>query len=326
VRIFYGTDRAATGNPDPNDYYANDRDTTRDNPLVFGFCDVSIPLSDRHRIGGLESPSVWKLEFSEAAAKHVILRRVLPCDGEEFFASLSDRVSRSERREAFVFVHGYNVSFRDAARRTAQLAYDLSFDGAPILFSWPSRARWWLYPADETLVEWSVPHLESFLALVALSSGARTIHLIAHSMGNRCLAKALELLVAKGAVSPSSFRHIVLTAPDIDAQTFLELARVIVPAGERLTFYANYRDRALLLSKLFHLYRRAGSSIVIVRGMDTIDASRVDTSLTRHSYFGSSRTVLADLSALLIDGRPPSKRFGMREKRNAQGIYYNFRP
>jgi esterase/lipase superfamily enzyme len=256
----------------------------------------------------------------------MILRSVSPCDADEFFASLRDRVDGSERKEAFIFVHGYNVSFRDAARRTAQMAYDIGFEGAPILYSWPSRARWWLYPADETLVEWSVPHLEWFLATIALSSGARIIHLIAHSMGNRCLTKALELLVAKKTLPSSVLRHIVLTAPDLDAETFVQLARVIAPAGERLTMYSNYRDRALLLSKLFHFYRRAGSSIVIVHGMDTIEASRVDTSLTRHSYFGSSRTVLADLSSLLVDGRPPNKRFGMREKRNAHGTYYLFRP
>jgi hypothetical protein len=90
--------------------------------------------------------------------------------------------------------------------------------------------------------------------------------------------------------------------------------------------YSNYKDRALLLSKLFHFYGRAGSTIAILKGMDTIDASRVDTSLVKHSYFGSSRTVLADLSSLLADGKPPKKRFGMRERHNQQGPYYIFRP
>jgi len=193
-------------------------------------------------------------------------------------------------------------------------------------YSWPSRGSWWKYAADETNVAWSVPHLESFLRALVEASGAQTIHLIAHSMGNRALTAALELLVAKQALPPGLFRHIVLTAPDIDSETFNHLAAAIAPAAERLTMYSNYKDRALLLSKLFHLYRRAGSTIVIVQGMDTIDASRVDTSLTRHSYFGSSRTVLADLAALILDGKPPKKRFGMREQRTQQGLYYVFRP
>ena len=29
--------------------------------------------------------------------------------------------------DVLVFVHGYNVGFEDAARRAAQLAYDLNF-------------------------------------------------------------------------------------------------------------------------------------------------------------------------------------------------------
>jgi esterase/lipase superfamily enzyme len=91
-----------------------------------------------------------------------------------------------------------------------------------------------------------------FLKNLAATSGASTIHLIAHSMGNRVLTSALELLVAKQAISGALFRHIVLTAPDIDRETFDHLAAAIVPAVERLTLYSNYKDRALLMSKLFH--------------------------------------------------------------------------
>ena len=43
-------------------------------------------------------------------------------------------VSRSPRKDAFVFIHGFNVAFEDAVMRTAQIAYDLGFDGAPILY------------------------------------------------------------------------------------------------------------------------------------------------------------------------------------------------
>ena len=55
---------------------------------------------------------------------------------------LREEVRDSRRKEAFVFIHGYNVAFDDAIYRTAQIAYDLSFDGPPILYSWPSRASW----------------------------------------------------------------------------------------------------------------------------------------------------------------------------------------
>ena len=45
--------------------------------------------------------------------------------------------SQSFKDHAVVFVHGYNTAFDYAVYRTAQIAYDLKFDGVPFLFSWP---------------------------------------------------------------------------------------------------------------------------------------------------------------------------------------------
>jgi hypothetical protein len=117
IRIFYGTDRAITGNDTPEQYFANDR--SGDGRVTLGVCDVSIPLSDEHGIGDLERPRSWKLEFAEDPNKHVILQHVSQIDDAEFFGTLAQRVASSAAREAFVFVHGYNVTFADAARRTA---------------------------------------------------------------------------------------------------------------------------------------------------------------------------------------------------------------
>ena len=41
--------------------------------------------------------------------------------------------------QALLFVHGYNVTHARAVKRAAQIAYDLEFDGALILFSWNSH-------------------------------------------------------------------------------------------------------------------------------------------------------------------------------------------
>jgi esterase/lipase superfamily enzyme len=324
VRVLFATDRGRTGRSEPKKFFWNER--AENGELSLGVCEVSIPKSDRHKLGGLEKPSIYRLEFREDPNKHVVLVGVQTKGEEDFVAELQERVARSERKEAFIFIHGYDNTFEDAACRAGQFAYDLQFDGVPILYSWPSLGKWWRYAADETNVTWTVPHLESFLGSVVAKSGARTVHLIAHSMGNRALTSALELLVAKKSLPAGMLRHIVLTAPDIDSETFNQLAVAIAPAGERLTMYSNHRDRALRLSKLFHFYKRAGSTILVVRGMDTIDASAVDTSFTHHSYFGSSRTLLADLSSLLSEGKPPNKRFGMRERMTEKGAYYVFRP
>ena len=128
--------------------------------LELGTCEVSIPKL--HEVGELESPSVLRLEFREDPNRHVVLLGIQPEPADRFFADLRECVGRSSQKSAFVFVHGYNVSFEDAARRTAQIAYDLKFDGAPIFFSWPSQAAILQYTVDENNVSWAAPHLLQF--------------------------------------------------------------------------------------------------------------------------------------------------------------------
>jgi len=66
-----------------------------------------------------------------------------------------------------LFVHGYNVSFEDAARRTGQLAYDLGFEGPTVFFSWPSRGSVTAYTrrADRAVGH---PDLKSVLSDLAV--------------------------------------------------------------------------------------------------------------------------------------------------------------
>jgi hypothetical protein len=96
----------------------------------------------------------------------VVLLRIVPQMKEMFFASVSQRTEQSSGRQVFVFVHGYNVAFEDAARRTAQIAYDLAFSGVPILYSWPSGGQPHRYPVDEANVEWSIQHFKDFLKML----------------------------------------------------------------------------------------------------------------------------------------------------------------
>lgn len=303
--------QARPGDPDPSRFYGNAR-----GELAFGTCEVSIP--ERHETGELEAPSVFRLEFAKDPAKHVVLLSVEPKARDEFFEQCRRRVGESARREAFVFVHGFNVTFEDAARRTAQLAYDLDFDGPALFFSWPSQGGILRYAADEANAAWTVPHLKEFLVALAEESGAESVHLIAHSMGNRALASALCTLSAECGVRGPMFRQVVLTAPDIDAEVFRrDIAPAIVPTAGRVTLYASAKDQALAASRKYHGYPRAGDAeagLVVAPGIDTIDVSGVDTSLLGHSYYGSNLAVLADLASLLHEARPPHERPWLRAR------------
>jgi esterase/lipase superfamily enzyme len=279
-------------------------------------------------MGGLETPSVWKFEFREIPSKHVVLLNVKQIPISTFLASLKQRISESDQKQAFIFVHGYNVTFEDAARRTAQIAYDLGFDGAPILYSWPSRGTYSGYMADEATVEWTVPHLKQFLEWVAANTEAGTVHLISHSMGGRALTAALSRLEGKHVKSQPVFNQIVLTAPDIDADVFVELARDIKIFGRQTTLYASSNDEALSASRTFHGgFRRAGESfpkVTTAPGIITIDASRAVTDFVGHSYYADNRSILSDIFNLLRTGGPP--RFGLEHFVQEGGEYWAFRP
>ncbi len=320
VRVFYGTDRARTGNSEPSEYYGAQRGY-----IDLGFCDVSIPKT--HKIGHLEAPSIWKFEFQEIPTKHVVLMSVEPVDGPRFFTELRSTVQQSYDSqtdtggEAFIFVHGFNVTFEDAARRTAQIAYDLQFRGAPILYSWPALGRNGLsaYRADGESAKWSEPNVTEFVASVARSCGARKIHVIAHSMGNRVVTGALSRM----ATDPSKadvprLNEVILTAPDIDAKIFKQqIAPKIVQTADRITIYASSNDMALMASRFVNRLGdprlgQGGSDLTLFpeyEQIEVVDASQVDTSLFRfgHSYHADNRSVLTDIR-LVLDGRAAFER------------------
>jgi len=90
------------------------------------------------------------------------------------------------------------------------------------------------------------------------------------------------------------------------------------------TLYASSNDEAIRISKEPHSYPRAGEAgddIIILPGLDTIDASMVDTSLIGHSYFAEKRSVLSDLFYLLGEGKPPSQRHSLEPRTSAKGTY-----
>lgn len=297
--------------------------------IELGRCEVTVPRT--HKLAELEAPSIFRLEITEDLSRHLILKKTERLATTGFHDLLRQRVEQSARRELFVFVHGFNVSFEDAARRTAQIHYDLKFDGAPVFFSWPANDKFiFTYPADETNVAWSVPHLKQFLLEIVKESRADSINLIAHSMGNRALAAALREIDLEMRDQARLFNQVILAAPDIDADDF---RNNIAPAMQRtargLTLYASSRDDALLASQFIHRRPRAGDAgegLTVIPGIDTIDVTAIDDSLWGHSYYGSSHPVLQDLRALLSRAVPPRERIWLSPAERDGQTYWIFQP
>lgn len=305
VRVFFGTDRKLTGDQAPSSMFGIDRSSS----MHYGFSEVSIPA--RHRQGELESPSLWRLEFSPNPEEHVVLLRSTVLPKEQYFSDMAARLSATSG-SVLLFVHGYNVTFEDAARRTAQMTYDLKFAGAPVFFGWPSKGETSLYPHDETEIEWAQGDLKRFLDDILRQPEARNVYIIAHSMGNRALTRSLGALLTEKPDFKAKVKEIILAAPDIDADTFKrEIAPALVASGCPITLYASADDFALQMSMTFHGYPRLGAggqNRVLMPGVETVDATGVDASFLGHSYYGSVRPVLSDISGMLHNGWRAARR------------------
>lgn len=322
VRTFYATDRNRTGAAEPKEMYGPER-----SELSYGTADVSIPR--KHKPGELESPSIWRLEFRENPERHVVLLAANSMPRDAYFAELARSVAAARRPSAFVFVHGYNVTFEDAARRTAQISYDVGFDGVPVFYSWPSQGTTAGYPRDEESIQLTMPNLRRFLEDFFDRSAAQDVYLVAHSMGNRALTTVLGQLVEARPQVRSRLKEIILSAPDINVDIFREqVYPALAKAGRPITLYASSEDVALAASKRFHGYARLGDSRpapVLLTGMETIDATGVDVSFLAHSYFAESSPVISDLRTLILNGMRAAERTGLSAVRTGPLPYWVFK-
>ncbi len=320
VRVFFATDRERRlPSSSPVSFTENRGE------LQYGLADVSIPRN--HRIGVLEEPSWLRLEFRANPEKHVMLLDTELLSNGDFVTRLSERAKSSNEKKAFIFVHGYNVTFEQASRRTAQIAYDLKFDGIPAFYSWPSKGTLKGYFADETNVAWSVMNLEKFLSNFAENSGAQRIYLIGHSMGTRALTQAFLSVAAKSPSLKGRFVEIILAAPDIDAETFKRsIAPAMVETGAKVTLYTSSDDLALSASRQIRGgLLRAGESVVLVKGLETIDASGMGSDFLNHSYAIEDRSIISDMFYILGKRLRASERAGLTFVDGSPTGYWKFK-
>jgi esterase/lipase superfamily enzyme/tetratricopeptide (TPR) repeat protein len=286
----------------------------RSERMSFGHASVIVP---RSAPGADAESALVQFEPETTNLSRLAIRKVnLVPDGWHLADLARDRLRRSSifRSQVYVFVHGYNVSFENAVRRAAQIAYDLSFDSAPFLFSWPSRDSMWSYWYDRESAALAASHLKAFLEDVVVGTGAKRIHLIAHSMGNQVLLDALEKIALSSAGSGRRWplAEIVMHAPDVDRDRFNQLIKATRHLGMNVTLYASANDKALSVSSwISGLIGRAGALPVIVNGVETIDITAAGSSFLglNHDVYVTNPKIFDDMRRLLEKGtHPPNVR------------------
>jgi esterase/lipase superfamily enzyme len=215
--------------------------------------------------------------------------------------------------------------FDEAAIRAAQIGFDLKVPGAMAFFSWPSRGGLDGYATDQASIEASEAAITDFLVRLATGSGAARVHVIAHSMGNRGLLRAIQRIMAQAtATAGIRFGQVFLAAPDLDAALFRDLAALYPRISERTTLYVSARDRALEASRWLHQFDRVGYAppITVVNGIDTVEVTGLDLSILGHDYFAAAHGVLYDMHQLLSDNAAPDSRLRLHARKDPDGRRY----
>ena len=337
VPVYYGTDRDRDPRTERAVYNGD-----RARRLELGRAQITVPKS--HQVPKVERPWTYRLPFTQVVlyrqredpARHFTIKDVQSLTQEEFLTAVRARLNEagSYKGHALVFVHGFNVSFDNALFRTAQLAYDLKFDGAPFLYSWPSKGTIGLndYPYDRESSTQAEPFLRAFLEMIARDTGATSVSIIAHSMGNQLLLPVLRGL--KSTVPTGlTISQVIMAAPDVDRDTFENLAKEIAGSTRSMTLMAASNDVALGISRRFWGgIPRAGdvppSGPIVVAGVDTIDITSLSTEMfsLNHSGYAEKSALLSDIQVLMQTGtRPPDKRVPTLERiQGQQGDYWRY--
>jgi esterase/lipase superfamily enzyme len=306
VRVWFATNRKTVESDDLVVRFDSEQSA---DDLTYGVCNVFIPKS--HKPGSIGTPwwRRWiRLEADDGLKVHGM--HALP--REVFWAGLARKLETwwdTGQRNLFVLIHGFNVSFEEAAVRAAQIGYDLKVPGEMAFYSWPSHGATTAYSADEATIGASVPHIAQFLHELSERSGAERIHLFVHSMGNRGFLRALERLVADRQ-PPLRLGQVFFCAPDEDVRTFKDTVNKYPHHFEQRTLLVSPDDQAVFLSQWKHRHDRVGyvPPITIVDGIETIEVGGFGLLEMGHGYFAESGPIIDDIREAIETGKPASQR------------------
>jgi esterase/lipase superfamily enzyme len=259
-----------------------------------------------------------------------------------------DYTTRSEKWNAHnvtVFVHGHNEHFSGVIKKAAALSYKLNC--VTVVFDWASKYVHGLnsgianavlhvgrkihthYSTNRRRVEKATVTsklIEVTRAFKELDKEPKLdLHIIAHSMGNYLLYKAVQqrLRETPDATLLQCYKYCAFAAPDISHVELHAMVQSLQCEIEKpvLTLYCSSKDGALKASGCILLhndcragyytsleYHVANSHPFIANGVVTIDASNTKCEDTHHhAYHFDSTRVQLDISSTLQDGAAPDR-------------------
>jgi esterase/lipase superfamily enzyme len=267
-----------------------------DKIITYGLCNIKV--SKFHEIGNISSSKDNKDNKENDNFKIINSQNFSEI---EFFNEL-----KNNSITPLVFVHGFNVRYKEAIFRASQIAYDLKYQGPIILFTWPSGAKDGFfeeamlnktYELNAQNVKSSIDPFAKFLE--GFKKNNIKINLMIHSMGHQLALEAINK-ISKNSSKEILINELFLNAPDYEAQAFKLIAKNIKKITNHITIYCSKNDKAMTASKIFNKNDRLGDCTNIDE-VDVINVSAIDDSALGlgHGYY-SSRSILNDMFLTLL--------------------------
>ncbi len=258
----------------------------------------------------------------------------LPDASAEFAEAINRHLAGSDKKDVYIYVHGYKVSYENPVLVSAELWHFLGYRGAFIAYSWPSTPSRYAYIRDSDTSVGFARNLRLLLEFVAENTEAENIHIIGYSNGTRLVVRALEQLALKSGELPIEerqrkykIRNVALLGSDLDRNAFgAYMADGVLDVARHMTVYVSAHDKALGVS--YFLTRRArlgemwneksgemhpvaDSALQQLKDkVSFVNVSEAEgaTDGKGHGYFRSSPWASSDLLMTLYYGLAPEQR------------------
>lgn len=310
-KIYFVTNRKPNRKTNPDDFGKDFSDDGVAN-LRYGYAEVSGRKFDEYKLAVAKE----RLNFDKG-------RQQTKSSSVFGSAEVMARV-RAEmidnKRDTLVYIHGYNVTFKEALTAAAQLAKNLKKHDANkgvnvVLFSWPSDGSampYLAYASDRQDAKPSGPAFaRAFMKLADFLKNSspeeecnQRLHLLAHSMGNYVLRHAVQEIRGNyPGRPPRIFDQVFMMAADEDDDTFEhEYKLALLPRlTHRVNVYFNHGDVALQISdKTKGNPDRLGTDgprlpQQVPAKVSQIDCTSVVSGAVEHSYYNESGRVIKDM-------------------------------
>jgi esterase/lipase superfamily enzyme len=245
-------------------------------------------------------------------------------------AEVKRRLALTPRKDVYLYVHGYNNTFEDAAFALAELWHFFGREGLPIVYTWPAgHPGIFGYTYDRESSEFTVFHLKQLIKWLSKQPDVENIHVIAHSRGTDVATSAFRELViwARGAgLNPREqfkIKNFVIAAPDLDVQVSSQrIAAEYLPlAVDQATLYTSPDDKAIGIAEWLFDSPRGRIGTWSIDELDEGEIARMEAYSGRlfvinfegestgygHDYFRTNPAVSSDLALMIRYGFKPGE-------------------